>query len=204
MEPLELLGRYLQPGSLAFDIGAHEGKNAGWMLELGAVVIAVEPQKNLADALNKKHIDGLTVINAAVTDHRGSTSLYVARGHDYVSTVQADYRQKVQAHGAYRYGDAIAVPCVTLDDLIYSYGVPAFCKIDVEGHERAVFAGLTQPLPALCFEVHSFEPDKADDCLARLAELGEYEVFFCSRESFEPQEWPAAVDVYGDIYCVLT
>ncbi len=201
-DPHGLLGRWLGAGSLAFDLGAHEGKNAGWMLDLGARVVAVEPQKNLAAALQDSQREGLTVVHAAVTDHDGTASLFVA-DTDYVSTVESNYRTLVQQHGAYVYADPVEVPSVTLDTLIDEYGLPDFCKIDVEGHERAVFDGLTRPLPALCFEVHNFDPDKPAGCLARLAQLGDYEVFFSSRETFEPQPWPAPVDVYGDIYAVL-
>jgi hypothetical protein len=72
-----------------------------------------------------------------------------------------------------------------------------------------VFRGLSVPLPALSFEVHDFDLAKADDVLAQLALLAAYEadsayeIFFCSRESFEPEPWPAAVDIFGDIYAEL-
>jgi FkbM family methyltransferase len=199
-DPLALLSRYIRPGSLVFDIGAHEGKHTAWLLELGARVVAVEPQP-IPIAAHER----LTVIRAAVSDRLGYADFWVAPGHEYVSTMAAadGYLEKVQTHAEYAYNEPIRVPTITLDALVEDWGIPVFAKIDVEGHERAVFRGLSDPLPALSFEVHDFDLAKAEECLAQLALLGDYDVFFCGRESFEPEPWPAAVDIFGDIYAVL-
>jgi FkbM family methyltransferase len=46
----------------------------------------------------------------------------------------------------------IKVPVTTLDRLIKAHGLPAFVKIDVDGMEHEVLAGLSVPLSALSFE----------------------------------------------------
>ena len=46
----------------------------------------------------------------------------------------------------------VTVPATTLDALIARHGEPSFVKIDVEGMEHEVLAGLSRPLPALSFE----------------------------------------------------
>jgi len=63
---------------------------------------------------------------------------------------------------------------ITLNQLIEQYGLPHFCKIDVEGFEDQVLAGLSYPLPALSFEFISFEKKRARACIRRLQSLGAY------------------------------
>jgi hypothetical protein len=67
---------------------------------------------------------------------------------------------------------ATSVPVATLDALIEQHGVPAFCKIDVEGYELEVLRGLSHALPALSFEYIPAALDVAYGCLERLGQLG--------------------------------
>jgi hypothetical protein len=75
------------------------------------------------------------------------------------------------------------VEVTTLDELIREYGMPDFCKIDVEGFEYEVFTGLSRPLPALSFEYLPQGVERAERCLDRLAELGSYEYRISRRET---------------------
>jgi FkbM family methyltransferase len=47
----------------------------------------------------------------------------------------------------FEWNDELEVPMRTLDELIREYGVPDFCKIDVEGYEFGVIQGLSRPNP---------------------------------------------------------
>ena len=66
------------------------------------------------------------------------------------------------------------VQVVTLQTLIERYGEPAFVKVDVEGFEAEVLAGLATPVRALSFEYLPATREIALDCLERLALLGRY------------------------------
>ena len=62
----------------------------------------------------------------------------------------------------------------TFSELIDHYGVPDFCKIDVEGFEHQVLSTLLEPIPTLSFEFNREYFDVAEDCIRKLSELGPY------------------------------
>jgi hypothetical protein len=67
---------------------------------------------------------------------------------------------------------------VTVDELIAKYGKPRAVKMDVEGFEPLVLAGLNQPIEFISFELVRCAPWKTPACMAQLARLGKYEFNF--------------------------
>ncbi|MEZ4584405.1 MAG: FkbM family methyltransferase [Caldilineaceae bacterium] len=57
--------------------------------------------------------------------------------------------QQVDGFAGVTWDTAIPVTVTTLDRLIAQYGVPAFCKIDVEGYELALVRAVTAAAGAL-------------------------------------------------------
>jgi hypothetical protein len=109
------------------------------------------------------------------------------------------------------------VEVVTLDDLITMYGVPAFCKVDVEGFELEVLSGLSQPVRALSFEYLPPAHDAALAVLELVEKLGPYQYNYSPVETMRlaSEEWLDAdalvrlLDRYrplgrsGDVYARL-
>ncbi len=201
-EGMAVYARYMRAGDLVFDIGANIGQRTGWFLDLGCRVVAVEPQQNQLEFVDPAAVR----VHAAVGAENGTATFYICEHTNYLSTLSAEYVEQVYAQpgiGGKIYTETTTA-VVTMDELIERHGLPVFAKIDVEGSEAGVFAGLSQPLAALSFEVHDFAPDKTDACLARLGELGDYRYTYSRLESFVLEPWPPRdLAVFGDIYAVL-
>ncbi len=66
-------------------------------------------------------------------------------------------------------GAAWYVPVTTIDALIQEFGLPKFCKIDVEGFEYEVLQGLSCPISFIAFE---FTREFINDAMLCIEYLG--------------------------------
>ena len=179
----QLAGFYRQfigPGDLCFDIGAHVGNRLQAWLDLGARVVAVEPQPHLAALLRRwyGYNRKVVLVEQAVGATPGTGRIYISQRHPTVSSLSQDWINTVQrtkTFASVQWDTEATVQVTTLDALIAQFGRPAFCKIDVEGYELEVLGGLSQPLPALSFEAIAPAADLAIACIERLEQLGCYE-----------------------------
>jgi FkbM family methyltransferase len=172
-----LYRRLVRPGDLVFDIGAHVGDRIAAFRRLRARVVAVEPQPALVRTLRLLYgrDRNVTIEAAAVGRSPGSVDLNLNLDNPTVATASQDFvaaASHARAWQGQTWTKTILVPVTSLDRLIEKHGVPAFIKIDVEGFEAEVLAGLTRAVPALSFEFTTIQRDVAQACIARCAELG--------------------------------
>ena len=218
-----LYARFIKPGDLAFDIGAHVGDRVSSFRRLGARVVALEPQPLLQRALHLIHgrDPAVILVPAAVAAERGLSTLHVNTRNPTVSTLSSAFL--VEADGAegwqgQSWDTTLTVPVVTLDRLIATFGPPAFIKIDIEGYEDEALRGLTQPVPALSFEFTTIARDVAQRCLEMLMSLGDYrfDVALGESQTLTFGRWITAAEMSkylellphaansGDVYAVLS
>jgi hypothetical protein len=120
----------------------------------------------------------VVLIEQAVGAQAGVANLWISRLTPSVSTISREWLTTVKQNRRFsgvRWEEQVPVSVTTLDALIAQHGMPAFCKIDVEGAELDVLRGLSQAPPALSFEYIPALVETAVGCINRLDELGHYE-----------------------------
>jgi len=173
----QLYRRFVQPGDLVFDVGAHVGDRVRAFRRLDARVVAVEPQPALVRTLRLLYgrDPGVEIEAAAVGRSEGTVPLQVNVANPTVSTASSDMiAAAADAPGwrGQRWTRVLPVPLTTLDALIARHGLPGFIKIDVEGYEAEALAGLSHAVAALSFEFTTIQREVAQAALARCVALG--------------------------------
>lgn len=182
-------GQFVRAGDLCFDIGAHVGGRVGIFAGLGARCVAVEPQPDCVAVLKRlygRH-PRVVLVPKAIAAGEGRQTLRVNPGNLTVSTLSGEWIDTVRQSEGFAHLDwaeGVEVEVVTLDGLIAAYGLPDFCKIDVEGGELAVLQGLSRPLPALSLEYIPAAVGMAVECIERLESLGRYRYNRATGEGF--------------------
>jgi FkbM family methyltransferase len=189
----------IKPGSLVFDIGAHKGEQTGRYLQAGSLVVAVEPQRALSEALKFRYQDNprLTTVAKACGAHAGMVDLHITVASWLATCCPEKWRQG--RFNGYYWNNLNRVEMTTLDALIEEFGLPDFIKIDVEGYEGEVLSGLTQAVPALCYEFTIEFLEDAEKCAEQLLELGEYEFAVAIGNHTEPGEYMRPEILFGEL-----
>jgi FkbM family methyltransferase len=170
--------QFVREGDLVFDIGSHVGDRIAAFRRLGCRVVAVEPQPALVRVLRLLYGRADVAIEpVAVGGAAGTLDLRINIDNPTISTASQAFIAAADGAPGWS-GEAWTqthrVAVTTLDALIARHGHPAFVKIDVEGFEAEVLAGLSQTIPALSFEFTTIQRDVALACIERCSLLGPY------------------------------
>lgn len=185
----------IQKDDLVFDIGANVGWKTDIFLRLGARVVSVDP-----DELNQRILRGkflkyraipkpVVIVGKAVSSESGIETMLVdgpgsalnTLSQKWASTLKSNKDKFEYGHFGLEFSTHKSVESTTIEDLIASYGVPFFVKIDVEGYEVNVIRGLRQPVPFLSFEVNLPEFRREGlECVQMLERLSAKGEFNCA------------------------
>lgn len=133
-----------QPGDLVYDVGANCGYSTYIFSKLvgnGGRVIAFEPDpltySVLVRNIERHALSNIVVVNAAVAGERGRLR-FNSEGTLGSSLATVMLRETV--------GSSVLVDAMTMSDAFEKWGVPAFCKIDIEGAEIGTLAAARDAL----------------------------------------------------------
>ncbi|MEV6812108.1 FkbM family methyltransferase [Micromonospora sp. NPDC051296] len=146
VEPeLARLAEFVPAGGTAVDVGAWYGPWTARLLRHADRVVAVEPTAPLARQL-RTAFPTVEVVEAAVSDHDGTATLYLPEGGAIVGTSSLEDPAQ---------GVPVPVRRITLDSL--GLTDVRFVKLDIEGHELPALRGAAETLrrdrPVLLVEV---------------------------------------------------
>lgn len=183
----------IKPSDLCFDIGSNFGNRSEIFLNLGAKVVALEPQAYIARFLKRKFRNKIIVENKAAGASPGELEMFISK-HNVLSSLSSEWIAEVQKNRfrTAKWDKRTIVQVTTLDELIKKYGVPDFCKIDVEGFELQVLQGLSRPVKLLSFEYTIPEfIQKGIECINHLNSLGKIECNYSPGETmkFNLEKW---------------
>ncbi|MDY7002605.1 MAG: FkbM family methyltransferase [Cyanobacteriota bacterium] len=175
------IGQFVNRGDLVFDVGANQGLKTDLYLSIGAKVICFEPQPNCVELLTKKYQNNqdVSIVNKGLAAKSGQLELSICDRADVLSTFSEQW--KTGRFANQKWEKKVTVEVTTLDEMIKTWGLPQFCKIDVEGFEYQVFQGLSQPIPYLSFEFTIEFIDNAKKSIQHLVSLG-YNLFNITQE----------------------
>lgn len=212
--------QFINKGDLCFDLGAHLGNRTNAWLKLGAKVVAVEPQPVCINFLEKKfnRNAAFALVSKAVGEKLGTAKFRISSLYPTISTLSTEWEfsKDKRAETLTYWDDEVQVEITTLDILINEYGLPKFCKIDVEDLELEVLKGLSHTIPSLSFEFFPIKTDKAILCIKELQRLGNYQfnVSFKEYLKLKYKDWLSSDeiikfldnyddDISGDVYAML-
>lgn len=143
----------IKPNSLCFDIGANIGLKSKIFLQLGAKVVAVEPQASCVAILQREIGNKATIVAKGVGAANEVKDFYVSNNFE-LSSFNKEWINTlpVEEYGDTQIKQVEKIEIITLDNLIKQYGKPDFIKIDVEGFEIEVLKGLNEHFNTLSFE----------------------------------------------------
>lgn len=174
-------------GSVVFDIGANIGITARQFLDAGAgSVIAVEPCRENFNMLAQVH--GITPIHAAAWNCH--TISEVSFCWNTCGWSSCEPKRWSEAYPDAKWDKPQYVPAITLDSMVQVFGVPHLIKVDVEGCELKVLAGLSSKPAYVIFEFHGKFMDDARLILEMLRDRLGFEKANYVRENLDLNTLP--------------
>jgi FkbM family methyltransferase len=185
--------------NLIFDVGANGGDKTVQFLSVSDKVVSIEPSPAAVEILRQRFSGNprVTIVPKGVGRSNGTAPFHVFEAADSYNTFSAKWAKQLAA-GSDRprkiATSVLEVPVTTIDELIQEHGYPDYIKIDVEGYELEVVAGLSKNIQLVSIECNL--PEFAEETLQAISILSvrdrDASFNFCTTEppiKFESDRW---------------
>ena len=100
---LRLYRPFISPGDLCFDIGAHVGNRLRAFTQLGARVVALEPQPYMMHFLQRRYGQkkNVLLLQEAAGAHIGQTTMYISKRNPTVTSLSKTWIDAVQRDSSF-------------------------------------------------------------------------------------------------------
>jgi FkbM family methyltransferase len=129
---------------LVFDVGMHDASDTAYYLRTAHRVVAIEANPELVRRAQQRFAseiaqERLAVVWVGIGAEEGEASFWVCEDHSEWSSFD---RSVASRNGASHH--EVRVPVSPLDRILEQYGVPRYCKIDIEGHDHLCVEAITR------------------------------------------------------------
>jgi FkbM family methyltransferase len=151
----------MEQGRFVYDVGMHSGEDVAYYLHTNYSVVAIEANPQLVEEAKKKfdmsiRAGRLTILNCAISERDDERVKFFVSKNSIWSSLKPEIanRQDLQK-------EVIEVQTRKLSSIMKEYGVPQYCKIDIEGYDIVALKTLAElrTLPRYM----SVEAECADD-----------------------------------------
>jgi len=169
----------IKKGDLCFDVGAHLGDRVSSWLDLGASVVAFEPQPKFSKYLAEKfkNKSGFHLENIGVSGSVGNMKFNVCERYPTLSSLQGkEWESQLNENSSLN---------IKFDTI----------------HEKEVLKGLSQKVDCLSFEFLSFNKEDLNVCLEMCESLGYTNFNWSYQEEFKfrIKGWTSKAEILSDI-----
>ena len=185
---MNIFKQIINKDDLCFDVGGNIGAKTDAFLVLGAKVICIEPQESCLKILTAKYKNNnrVVIVNKALSSNEGEKKIFIA-SENTISSMSEEFIKTVKEtrFTTHTWDKEVVCHTTTLDELIHSYGIPKFCKIDVEGYEVEILKGLSKPIPYISIEFTPELKHLSFDCIEHMSKIADYKFNYSEGESLK-------------------
>jgi FkbM family methyltransferase len=126
---------------LIYDVGMNNGDDTAYYLSLGFRTVAIEANPELVRQASLRFTkelesDRLIILNVGVSDREGHLPFWICETNSRWSSFD-----RACASWESSTSHQITVPCTRFETVVAEYGVPYFCKIDIQGNDPLCLEG---------------------------------------------------------------